>query len=94
MRFLEEQTHRYAEEIASLYELERAACAQAEDAARALEASYDGPVRALAAALELRDDLSGRHAERVTAVVTGVSFLAGIARDVVTFHHKHWEGGR
>jgi ribonuclease P protein subunit RPR2 len=63
-----EQTLKYAEEFSALYENERAERRRAESALARLEASYATTVRALAAALELRDDATGRHAERVTAL--------------------------
>jgi ribonuclease P protein subunit RPR2 len=63
-----EQTLRYAEEFSTLYTNERAERRRAEDALARLEASYATTVRALAAALDLRDDATGRHAERVTAL--------------------------
>jgi HD-GYP domain-containing protein (c-di-GMP phosphodiesterase class II) len=61
-----EQTLKYAEEFSGLYANERAARERAEAALAELTASYDTTVRALASALELRDDATGRHAERVT----------------------------
>jgi len=60
-----EQTLKYAEEFSALYANERAARERAETALALLTASYDTTVRALARALELRDDATGRHAERV-----------------------------
>ncbi len=60
------QSLRYAEELRELYAAERAQRRIAEDALTRLEASYRTTVRALAAALELRDDQTGAHAERVT----------------------------
>jgi ribonuclease P protein subunit RPR2 len=63
-----EQTLRYAEEFSTLYTNERAERRRAEDALARLEASYATTVSALAAALELRDDATGRHAERVTSL--------------------------
>jgi len=62
-----EQTLKYAEEFSVLYANERAARERAEEALSLLTASYDTTVRALASALDLRDDATGRHAERVTA---------------------------
>jgi ribonuclease P protein subunit RPR2 len=61
------QALRYAEELRQVYDSERAQRRALEDALGSLEASYATTVRALAAALELRDDQSGAHAERVTA---------------------------
>jgi HD-GYP domain-containing protein (c-di-GMP phosphodiesterase class II) len=67
------QTLKYAEEFAELYAKERAerqraedALGAVEDALRSVEESYTSTVRALAVALELRDDDTGGHAERVT----------------------------
>lgn len=60
------QSLKYAEELGQLYEAERAQRRITEDALARLEASYRTTVRALAAALELRDDQTGAHAERVT----------------------------
>ena len=62
------QTLKYAEELAQLYGAERAQRRKAEDALARLEASYATTVRALASALELRDDQTGDHAERVTSL--------------------------
>lgn len=60
------QSLKYAEELRELYAAERAQRRIAEDALTRLEASYRTTVRALATALELRDDQTGAHAERVT----------------------------
>ncbi len=60
------QTLKYAEEFSELYAKERAERQRAEDALGRLGESYRVTVRALAAALELRDDETGGHAERVT----------------------------
>jgi HD-GYP domain-containing protein (c-di-GMP phosphodiesterase class II) len=60
------QSLKYAEELRELYGAERTQRQIAEDALARLEASYRTTVRALAAALELRDDQTGAHAERVT----------------------------
>jgi len=60
------QSLKYAEEFRELYGAERAQRRIAEDTLVRLEASYRTTVRALAAALELRDDQTGAHAERVT----------------------------
>jgi len=62
------QALKYAEELHELYAREREQRARAEDAVARLEESYATTVRALAAALELRDDGTGAHAERVTAL--------------------------
>src|SRR5919198_2588371 len=63
-----QQTLRYAEELRDLHAEERVQRARAERALARLEASYRTTVRALAAALELRDDITGGHAERVSAL--------------------------
>jgi ribonuclease P protein subunit RPR2 len=60
------QALRYAEELRELYGAERVQRQRAESSLARLEDSYRVTVRALAAALDLRDDLSGGHAERVT----------------------------
>jgi HD-GYP domain-containing protein (c-di-GMP phosphodiesterase class II) len=60
------QALRYAEELRSLYAEERKQRRTAERALEQLGDSYSTTVRALAAALELRDDETGGHAERVT----------------------------
>src|SRR5437588_12190961 len=60
------QTLKYAEELSDLYGRERMARKAAEGAVRMLEDSYKVTVRALAMALELRDDQTGNHADRVT----------------------------
>ena len=60
------QTLKYAEELRLLYGRERAQRERAEQALERLQASYATTVRALAAALELRDDNTGGHAVRVT----------------------------
>src|SRR4051794_1902666 len=60
------QALRYAEELRSLYAEERKQRHTAERALEELGDSYATTVRALAAALELRDDETGGHAERVT----------------------------
>jgi len=67
-RLVAEQTFKYAEEFSILYANERAERERTQEALAQLEASYDTTVRALATALELRDDVTGQHAERVTAL--------------------------
>lgn len=62
------QTLRYAEELRELHARERNQRALAERALTELEDSYRTTVRALAALLELRDDETGNHAHRVTAL--------------------------
>lgn len=60
------QTLRYAQELRQLHSEERTQRRLAEEALARLNDSYATTVRALAAALELRDDETGGHAERVT----------------------------
>jgi len=60
------QALRYAEELRELYGAERLQRRRAEQSLARLEDSYRATARALAAALDLRDDLTGGHAERVT----------------------------
>jgi HD-GYP domain-containing protein (c-di-GMP phosphodiesterase class II) len=60
------QSLKYAEELGVLYQRERAQRERAEEALEQLQSSYSTTVRALASALELRDDITGGHAERVT----------------------------
>lgn len=61
-----EQALKYAEELRTLHRSERRQRRAAEDALELLEDSYRTTVYALAAALELRDDDTSGHAERVT----------------------------
>jgi HD-GYP domain-containing protein (c-di-GMP phosphodiesterase class II) len=60
------QALKYAEELRTLHASERRQRRAAEEALEGLEDSYRTTVYALAAALELRDDDTGGHAERVT----------------------------
>jgi HD-GYP domain-containing protein (c-di-GMP phosphodiesterase class II) len=60
------QALKYADELRELHEIDRAHRRGVEEALRRLEESYATTVRALAAAIELRDDSTGEHAERVT----------------------------
>jgi len=60
------QALKYAQELGQLHTAERAQRRLVEEALERLETSYATTVRALAAALELRDDETGGHAERVT----------------------------
>ncbi len=62
----EAQALKYAEELRYLFRQERSQRREAERALEQLNDSYATTVRALAAALELRDDATGSHAERVT----------------------------
>jgi ribonuclease P protein subunit RPR2 len=62
------QTLKYAQELRQLHGQERVQRRRAEEALASLDDSYTTTVRALAAALELRDDQTGRHAERVTEI--------------------------
>ena len=64
----EAQALRYAEELSTLVSRERHARQQAEQTALELRRSYATTVRALAAALDLRDDATGAHAARVTVL--------------------------
>jgi HD-GYP domain-containing protein (c-di-GMP phosphodiesterase class II) len=68
-----QQTLRYAEEFSALYRNERAERHRAEEALARLEESYGTTVGALAAALELRDDATGRHAARVTELALALT---------------------
>ena len=60
------QALKYAQELRQLHSSERAQRRVVEEALERLETSYATTVRALAAALELRDDETGGHAVRVT----------------------------
>jgi HD-GYP domain-containing protein (c-di-GMP phosphodiesterase class II) len=73
----EAQALRYAEELSGLIAGERRARRQAEATAAELHASYATTVRALAAALDLRDDTTGAHAKRVTAL--GLALAGAVA---------------
>jgi ribonuclease P protein subunit RPR2 len=68
-----QQTLRYAEEFSALYRNERAERYRTEEALARLEDSYGTTVRALAAALELRDDATGSHAARVTELALALA---------------------
>ena len=59
------QTLKYAEGLSGLYARERAQRRRAEQALEQLRDSYGSTVLALSVALELRDDQTGGHAERV-----------------------------
>jgi len=67
-QLVEAQALKYAEELQALYREERAQRERAESALAEVQRSYAVTVRALAAALELRDDLTGGHAARVTGL--------------------------
>jgi HD-GYP domain-containing protein (c-di-GMP phosphodiesterase class II) len=60
------QALKYAEELRELHAKERAHRRSLEEALEHLNDSYGTTVRALAAALELRDDQTGEHAGRVS----------------------------
>jgi ribonuclease P protein subunit RPR2 len=60
------QALKYAEELRDLHRAERGQRRAAEQALASLKESYGTTVRALADSLELRDDSTGGHAERVT----------------------------
>jgi HD-GYP domain-containing protein (c-di-GMP phosphodiesterase class II) len=62
------QSLKYAEELQQLYVREREQRSKVEEAVARLEESYATTVRALAAALELRDDGTGAHADRVATL--------------------------
>jgi HD-GYP domain-containing protein (c-di-GMP phosphodiesterase class II) len=64
------QALRYARELRHLHGEELVQRRRAEEAISLLRESYRTTVSALAAALELRDDATGRHAARVTEVAT------------------------
>jgi HD-GYP domain-containing protein (c-di-GMP phosphodiesterase class II) len=67
------QALKYADELRQLHAAERAQRRAAEEAVERLEGSYATTVRALAAALELRDDQTGGHAERVTRLALSLT---------------------
>jgi ribonuclease P protein subunit RPR2 len=69
------QALKYAEELRTLHAQERAQRRAAEQALQQLNDSYSTTVRALAAALELRDDETGGHAERVTRLALQLAQL-------------------
>jgi HD-GYP domain-containing protein (c-di-GMP phosphodiesterase class II) len=69
------QTLKYAEELREVYAQERAQRRAAEEALEQLQASYATTVRALAAALELRDDQTGDHADRVARLALRLAEL-------------------
>jgi ribonuclease P protein subunit RPR2 len=60
------QALKYAQELRELYAMERSQRRSLEEALGQLNDSYRTTVRALAAALELRDDQTGEHAGRVS----------------------------
>jgi len=69
------QALKYAEEFRILHAQERGQRRVAEHAFEQLNESYATTVRALAAALELRDDETGGHAERVTRLALQLARL-------------------
>lgn len=77
------QTLRYAEELRELYGRERAERRRAEETLRRLEAAYGTTVLALSVALELRDDQTGGHAERVSRLALELArqVIPDLARD-------------
>jgi HD-GYP domain-containing protein (c-di-GMP phosphodiesterase class II) len=75
-----EQALRYAVELRDLYAQERIQRRAAQEALDLLEGSYLLTVRALASALELRDDQTGGHAQRVTRV--GLSLAEAVAPEL------------
>jgi ribonuclease P protein subunit RPR2 len=74
------QTLRYAEGLRDLVDEERAQRRLAQNALERLHASYRLTVRTLAVALELRDDQTGDHAERVSA--TGLRLARAVAPEL------------
>lgn len=74
------QTLKYAEGFRELFAEERAQRRIAEHALDRLHASYRLTVRTLAGALELRDDQTGDHAERVTQ--TGLRLARVVAPEL------------
>jgi hypothetical protein len=86
----------YAEELRDLYEREQVQRSAAERAYAKLPESCRTTVRALASALERRDDIEREMVqndpvlrERIHA---RIPFLRGVARDVVASDHEHWHG--
>ena len=75
------QTLRYAGELRRLHLEERAQRHLAEQALARLKESYTATVRALAAALELRDNETRGHAERVAAL--GLRLARKVAPELV-----------
>lgn len=67
------QTLKYAQELSDLYGAEREQRQAAEEAVQGLKSSYAMTVRALAAAVDLRDDSTGAHAERVTELALALT---------------------
>jgi HD-GYP domain-containing protein (c-di-GMP phosphodiesterase class II) len=67
-QLVEAQALKYAEELQTLYREERGQRERAESALAEVQRSYAATVRGLAAALELRDDLTGGHAERAAGL--------------------------
>lgn len=80
--FAAAQALRYAEELGELHRSEREQRRRAEAALAQLQDSYGMTVRALAAALELRDDVTGGHAERVTRLA--LALAERVAPDLAT----------
>jgi diguanylate cyclase len=70
---VDEQTLKYAEGVRRLYAEERAQRRRAERALADLAAAYGSTVRALSAALDLRDDQTGEHAQRVTRLALALA---------------------
>ncbi len=77
------QTLKYAEGLSGLYEQERAQRGRAEQALERLRDAYGSTVAALSVALELRDDVTGEHAGRVTRLALDLADLVapGLSAD-------------
>jgi ribonuclease P protein subunit RPR2 len=76
------QALRYADELSILHSQEEVQRQRVEQALVELSISCGATVRALAMALELRDDATGEHAQRVTALA--VDIAERIAPDLIT----------
>lgn len=82
------QTLKYAEEIQHLHGEERRQRQAAEEALARVEDSYGATVRALGAALHMRDDQTGAHAERVTEL--GLALARAVAPRLVKDPHLEY----
>jgi len=70
------QTLKYAEELRDLYAKEREQRRRAEEALARLGEAYGTTVLALSVALDLRDDQTGGHAERVASLALALARTA------------------